>query len=101
MRAHLALLLVLGSPAPVLADPHNEVSIGSYARALHSNSANAVTADGLFGGSLGYAREVKLGLMPRLETWATGNFAWGAADRTMFSTLTWSTLHAGLESRSR
>ncbi len=88
MRAPLALCLVIGSAAPALAEPHNEVSIGSYARALRSNSANAVTADGLFGGSVGYAREIKLEVMPRLETWATGNISWGSADGTMFSTLT-------------
>ncbi len=88
MRAQLALFLVLASAAPAVADPHNEVSLSSYARALRSNSANAVTPDGLFGGSVGYAREVKLGLLPRLETWATGNFSWGSADGTMFSTLT-------------
>ncbi len=88
MRAPLALLLVLVAAAPALADPHNELSLGSYARALHSSSANAVTADGLLGGSIGYARELALGLWPRLETWATGTLSWGAADGTMFSTLT-------------
>ncbi|CAN5923356.1 hypothetical protein BH11MYX3_BH11MYX3_21600 [soil metagenome] len=88
MRAPLAVCFVLAAAAPALADPHNEISLSSYARALRSSSANAVTADGLFGGALGYAREIKLGLMPRLETWATGNFSWGGADGTMFSTLT-------------
>jgi len=88
MRAHLAVLLVLASAAPALADAHNEVSIGSYSRAMHASSANAVTSDSLGGGVLGYARELDLGLMPRLQTWATAGLAWGGADGTMFSTLT-------------
>jgi hypothetical protein len=88
MRAHLALLLVLASAGSALADSPNEVSIGSFNRAMRASSANAVTSDSLGGGTLGYGRSLDLGLMPGLQTWLTGGFAWGGAEGTMFSTLT-------------
>jgi hypothetical protein len=88
MRTTLAALLVLATAGTAGADAHNEVMIGSYTRALRASSANAVTNDSLGGGVLGYAREIDLGLMPKLQTWATAGFAWGGADGTMFSTLT-------------
>jgi hypothetical protein len=88
MRASLATLFVLASAGPALADGHNEIQIGSFDRAMHASSANAVTADSLGGGVLGYARELPLELVPGLQTWATASFTWGSADGMMFSTLT-------------
>ena len=83
-----ALLLLAALAGAAHADAKNEVSFGSFDRALHASSANAVTKDSLGGGVLGYARSLELGLSPRLQTWATGGFAWGGANGTMFSTLT-------------
>jgi len=88
MRNTLAALFVLAASGPAFADVHNEVLIGSYTRAMRASSADAITNDALGGGVLGYAREIDLGIMPRLQTWATATFAWGQADGTMFSTLT-------------
>jgi hypothetical protein len=88
MRATLSLLLVLVAAGPALADPRNEISIGSYTRAMNASSANAVTADSLGGGTFNYARKLDLGLFPGLQTWATGQFTFGTASGTMFSTLT-------------
>ncbi len=83
-----ALLIVAALAGSAAADAKNEVSIGSFDRAMHASSANAVTTDSLGGGVLGYARSLDLGLSPKLQTWATGGFSWGGADGTMFSTLT-------------
>lgn len=83
-----ALLLLAAMAGSAAADAKNEVSIGSFDRAMHASSANAVTTDSLGGGVLGYARAIELGLSPKLQTWATGGFAWGGADGKMFSTLT-------------
>jgi hypothetical protein len=66
---------------------NNEITIGSYERALRSSSADAVTADGLAGGSLTYARALDLSLVPRLTLWAEGSFGWGGATGTLFSTI--------------
>jgi hypothetical protein len=70
------------------ADAKNEVSVGSFDRAMHASSANAVTTDSLGGGVIGYARKLDLGLSSRLQTWATGGISIGGAEGTMFSTLT-------------
>jgi hypothetical protein len=86
MRATLLILAAIASPA--FAGGANEVSIGSYTRAMHASSANAVTNDSLGGGVLGFGRSLDLGVMPGLQSWATAGFAWGSADGTMFSTLT-------------
>ncbi len=88
MRGLLAAGLLFASTSAVLAEPRNEVMLGSFTRAMRASSADAVTESSLGGGVLGYAREIDLDLMPKLQTWATGNFAWGSADGTMFSTLT-------------
>lgn len=88
MRLSLATLLVLAAAGPAAADAHNEVSIGSYTRALRTSSANAITNDSLAGGVFAYAREIDLRLVPGLETWATAAFAFGGVDGTMFSSLT-------------
>ncbi|MBL9020362.1 MAG: hypothetical protein JNL83_39630 [Myxococcales bacterium] len=86
MKNTLLALAVLAGTAH--ADAKNEVAIGSFDRAMHASSANAVTADSLGGGVIGYARKLELGLTPRLQTWATGGLAIGGAEGTMFSTLT-------------
>ncbi len=88
MRALLALSLVLATAAPVFAEVRNEVTTGGYTRAMRASSANAVTSDSLGGGTFGYARRLDLGLLPRLQTWVTGNYTYGTAEGTMFSTLT-------------
>jgi hypothetical protein len=88
MKTALVMIAALAGASSAAADPKNEVSIGSFDRAMHASSANAVTTDSLGGGVLGYARALDVGLSPRLQTWATGGFAWGGADGTMFSTLT-------------
>lgn len=86
MKNTLLVLTALAGTA--FADAKNEVSIGSFDRAMHASSANAVTSDSLGGGVVGYARKVDLGLLPRLQTWATGTMGFGGAEGTMFSTLT-------------
>lgn len=88
MRTTLVAVLVLATAGTAAADAHNEVMIGSFTRAMRASSANAVTESSLGGGVVGYAREVDLELMPKLQTWATASFAWGGADGRMFSTLT-------------
>jgi hypothetical protein len=65
---------------------NNELAITETSRALRTSSANAVTADSLFGGELMYSRRVAV--LPKLELWAQGTFGWGVADGTMFQTLT-------------
>jgi hypothetical protein len=89
MRTHVITLGVLlaAAPAPAFADSHNELSIGSFGRAMHASSANAITPDSLGGGVLGYARELALPVVPRLALWATAGLSWGGASGTMFSTL--------------
>jgi len=86
MKNTILVLATLAGTA--YADAKNEVSIGSFDRAMHASSANAVTTDSLGGGVVGYARKLELGLLPRLQTWATGGMAIGGAEGTMFSTLT-------------
>ncbi len=86
MKTTLLLLAALAGTAH--ADAKNEVSVGSFDRAMHASSANAITTDSLGGGVIGYARKLDLGLPPRLQTWATGGIGIGGAEGTMFSTLT-------------
>lgn len=80
----LALVLVLATAAAAHAGERNELTIGSGARALRSNSANAVTSDSLGTGTLTYGRRLDLVDVPRLQTWVTGAFSWGAADGALF-----------------
>ncbi len=84
MRTLIVLLLLAGTAN---ADTHNELWTGSFTRALHTDSANALTGDSLGGGSWGYARELPLRTLPDLELWATGNLLWGTVDGQMFETL--------------
>ncbi|MGN6106452.1 MAG: hypothetical protein ACTHU0_15205 [Kofleriaceae bacterium] len=85
IAAVLAGLGALAAQAHAGAD--NELSIGSYSRALRSSSANALTEDSLGGGTLAYARRLAFAPLPRLALWASGTFAWGGADGQMFQTL--------------
>lgn len=85
MRAFIALALLAAPTAH--AGPH-ELSLGGTTRTLRTDSANALTEDSLGGGQLGYAHALDLPLMPGVALWATGTFGWGAADGTMFQTLT-------------
>lgn len=83
----LALLLLAAAAAPVRAGDGNELTFGSWNRALRSPSANAVTDDNLVGGALTYARDLRIRPVPGLAVWATGSFTWSGADGTMFRTL--------------
>ncbi|HEY4055228.1 MAG TPA: hypothetical protein VGM39_01425 [Kofleriaceae bacterium] len=96
MRALLAIL-ILATPAIAHAGD-NTVSIGSFYRALTSNSANAVSGDDLAGVHLTLERDVghDLGieLLPKLQLWATATWEYGTVDGTMFQTIdTVSTTH--------
>jgi hypothetical protein len=82
MRTAIAFLLLTTTAHA----GNNELTITETTRALRTSSANAVTADSLFGGELTYSR--RIALMPKLELWAQGTFGWGVADGTMFQTLT-------------
>ena len=82
------LLAVLLAAATAHADDHNELTLTETNRALRTSSANAVTGDSLIGGALGYARKLDIELVPKLELWATGAFAWGGVDGQRFQTLT-------------
>lgn len=83
MRIALALLLLTATAQA----GNNELTYGGTTRALRTRSANAVTDDSLVGGALSYGRALGIDVIPRLELWAQGTFAWGVADGTMFQTL--------------
>jgi opacity protein-like surface antigen len=84
----LAGALALGAATPVArAGERNEVTLGTWNRALRSPSANAVTEDNLVGGALTYGRDLGLRPDPRLAVWAVGAFTWSGADGVMFQTL--------------
>lgn len=83
LRTTLALLLL----SSVANAGNNELSISESHRALHTDSANAVTSDGMVGGALAYARLVDLPIIPRLTVWGTANFGWGGTSGEMFNTM--------------
>lgn len=83
----LCLLLLGAAAAPARAGERNELTLGSWNRALRSPSANAVTDDNLVGGALTYARDLRLRPVPELAVWAVGSFTWAGAEGTMFRTL--------------
>ena len=67
------------------AGERNELDVRRRVRARCArSSANAVTDDSLANGDLSYGRRLDISLVPRLETWVTGGFTWGATDGTMF-----------------
>src|SRR4051794_13146903 len=81
MRTILLLLL-----AAHTAYADDQIWVGGGERALRSTSGDAVTADGLAIGSLGYAHAVVLDV-PGIRVWGEAGFSWGAADGTMFQTM--------------
>lgn len=83
----LGFVSLLGAAGPAHAGDRNELTIGSWNRALRSASANAVTDDNLTGGALAYARDLALRPVPGLAVWATGAFTWAATDGVMLRTL--------------
>jgi hypothetical protein len=83
----LVLVLVPALATPAHAGDRNELTIGSWNRALRSASANAVTGENLGGGALTYARDLRIRPLPRLALWATASFTWAGAEGTMFQTL--------------
>ncbi len=83
----LCLLLLGAAAAPARAGDRNELTFGSWNRALRSPSANAVTDDNLVGGALTYARDLRIRPVPGLAVWAVGSFTWAGATGTMFQTL--------------
>ena len=87
MRTLIALTLMAAAASSAYAG-NNEVTSGSYNRALRTSSANAVTDETLGGGQLGVARSLRLDLYPKLEVWATAGFIWGSAEGTLFQTMT-------------
>lgn len=90
--ALLGLFGLFGMTASTAAPAHaegnrQELWIGGSARALRSPSANALTDSNLGGTSLGYARDLGLGLVPGGGIWLEAGLVTGAADGTMFQTL--------------
>ena len=83
----LCLLLLGAAAAPARAGDRNELTLGTWNRALRSASANAVTDDNLAGGALTYARDLRLQPIPALAVWAVGSFTWAGAEGSMFQTL--------------
>ena len=65
----------------------HELWIGGSARALRSPSANALTDSNLGGTSLGYARDLGIGLVPGSGLWLEAGLVTGTADGTMFQQL--------------
>lgn len=107
MRPRSSVLLflslsVLGAVAsPASAGDQNELTFGSWTRALRSDSANAITDDNLTGGALSYARALRIRPMPELDVWATGSFTWAGVEGTMFRTLATSASVIGFSAGGR
>ncbi len=80
-----AAIIILFAASTAHADG-NELWFGGGSRALRSASADAVTADSLDIGALGYARALDLDV-PRIAIAAETGFSWGTASGTMFQTL--------------
>jgi hypothetical protein len=87
MRNTSALALAVALSATTAHAGDNELTLSTTDRALRTSSANAVTAESLTGGALGYARNLGSRFIPHLELWVNGSFAWGAVDGTMFQKL--------------
>lgn len=98
MRA-LAVLLLTGT---AVADVHHEAHVGSFVRALHAPSANALTEDSLLGPDFGYAYRLPVDT-GRLELWGSGSLVFGSVAGEMFQTLDTETrmmqLTAGVRAR--
>jgi hypothetical protein len=83
MRAVLLVLLATGTATA----GGNEITFGSWDRALRASSADAVTDKGLVGGLLTYAHALPAPLYPGLSLWAEAGFAWAGTTGTMFQTM--------------
>jgi len=83
MRAVLVLLLATGTATA----GGNEITLGSWNRALRTSSADAVTDNDLVGGVLTYARALDASLYPGLQLWAEAGLTWGGTTGTMFQTM--------------
>ena len=92
MRIALALAILLAA-APARAG-NNEVTVGSFFRALRSPSANAITDASLIGSEVEYARRIID--LPRLALWATVDLTAGGADGSMFQTIDTHLVSVGL-----
>lgn len=79
----IALLLLFTATAHA---QDNEITVTESARALRTSSANALSDEGLVGGSIAYARRLPVAADP-LELWAYASFDFGFLDGTMFQTL--------------
>jgi hypothetical protein len=85
MRIAIPIALIFATS--VAHADHNEVLLGGGTRALRSSSADAVTADSLGIGGVGYARELGLEPVSHLALWAESRFDWGTVDGNMFQTM--------------
>ena len=104
LKKTLAILCVMTGAA--YADGDVSVSVGSDIRALHSDSANALTGDSLVGGQLEVPRiRLPIELVPNLSLWAEAGFVGSSAQGTLFNSLntdvSTSELTAGLQARYR
>ena len=81
MRSLLFIALLAGAAHA----GNNEIVIGSNVRALHSNSANALTDTSYAGGTVGFSRALDLELPYHLTLWADADANFGGTTGTMFS----------------
>jgi hypothetical protein len=82
MRA-LAILLLTTSAA---AEVRHEVHVGTFIRALHASSANALTEDSLLGPDFGYAYRLPIDT-GKLQLWGSASMVFGNVSGEMFQTL--------------
>lgn len=81
----IALTALCLSSSVAAAD--GELSFGLYGRSLRAASATALTGDGMMGTEIAGGYLLPLALHPRLEVWATGSLASGAAAGAMFQSM--------------
>src|SRR5688572_17146252 len=81
MRALLLLIPTIGA-----AEVKHEAHVGTYIRALHTSSANAVTEDSLLGPDFGYAYRLPLET-GKLQLWGSASMVFGNVTGEMFQTL--------------
>jgi hypothetical protein len=91
-----AAALLAGLAGTAAADGANELTFGATARTLHSDSANAVTDDGMTSVSLGAGRRLPLALPGGLSLAAEVGFDYGTVKGTMFQTMPTETSRLGL-----
>ena len=85
----LVTAVVAATPTAHADTNHDELWLGGGTRALRTPSANALTGNNLAGASLGYARDlgVTIAGVPGLAVWAEAGMTTGAANGTMFQTM--------------